>query len=228
MLSFIVTFFTVNSVSEVFLYGSPHIAGIASMLINVRVGLGWAVGEEERSVHSFHDSVLADHPPSHRDSVDVWGSFLNLTLLRPQFVELKYYIVYYTYHIEWGLMTDHCLFRVGLAIYKRGQKAIFPPMISVDLANGCCKWFARAEDVRVSDRFLRHSQLFRLATVCSPRYLDLEEAPCVDSRRYHLLMSARTERWAPDHWVYGPGDVCSRRLGHKVFALHPTKLVQGG
>lgn len=60
MLSFLISHFVNLTASQVFLYGSPHVAGIASMLINVRVGLGWAIGEEGRSVRSFHDSGLGD------------------------------------------------------------------------------------------------------------------------------------------------------------------------
>lgn len=69
MLSFLISHFANNTASQIFLYGSPHVAGIASMLINVRVGLGWAVGEEGRSVHSFHGSVLTQNRPN-RNSID--------------------------------------------------------------------------------------------------------------------------------------------------------------
>lgn len=64
-----ISHFANKAASQIFLYGSPHVAGIASMLINVRVGLGWAVGEEGRSVRSFHDSVLVDTPQC-RHSID--------------------------------------------------------------------------------------------------------------------------------------------------------------
>jgi hypothetical protein len=72
MVTFLITHFVDNNVSQVFLYGSPHVAGIASMLINVRVGLGWAMGEEGRSTHSLHDSVFAPNRMSQdSDALDV-------------------------------------------------------------------------------------------------------------------------------------------------------------
>lgn len=58
MLCFLVTHFASPPLSQVFLYGSPHVAGVASMLINVRVGLGWAVGKEERFINSVHGSAF--------------------------------------------------------------------------------------------------------------------------------------------------------------------------
>lgn len=69
MLSYMISHFTNWGASQIFLFGMAHVAGIASMLINVRVGLGWAVGEEGRSVRSFHNSVLVDSHPD-RGSVD--------------------------------------------------------------------------------------------------------------------------------------------------------------
>lgn len=67
---FLITHFLDIDLSQVFLYGLPHVAGIASMLINVRVGLGWAVGEEGRSTRSLSDSIFARSRPSH-DSITI-------------------------------------------------------------------------------------------------------------------------------------------------------------
>lgn len=65
MIVFLITHFADNPLSQVFLYGSPHIAGIASMLINVRVGLGWAVGEEGRTTRSLADSAFIESRLNH-------------------------------------------------------------------------------------------------------------------------------------------------------------------
>ncbi|KAJ3576716.1 hypothetical protein NP233_g261 [Leucocoprinus birnbaumii] len=40
------------------LYSLPEVAGIATALVNVRVGLGWAAGEEGRSVQNFRRSSI--------------------------------------------------------------------------------------------------------------------------------------------------------------------------
>lgn len=44
-------------------------AGVATSLVNVRVGLGWATGEEGRSVRAFNPSTLSDLP-SRAGSID--------------------------------------------------------------------------------------------------------------------------------------------------------------
>lgn len=48
------------SSSHILLYGSPEIAGIATTLINVRIGLGWAAGEEGRITYSLYDSAFVE------------------------------------------------------------------------------------------------------------------------------------------------------------------------
>ncbi|KAF5350506.1 hypothetical protein D9756_008543 [Leucocoprinus leucothites] len=46
----------------------PVMAGIASILVNVRVGLGWASGEEGRSVRTFAHSSLDESEFYRRES----------------------------------------------------------------------------------------------------------------------------------------------------------------
>lgn len=49
-----------SDASYMVLYSLPPISGITSSLVNVRVGLGWATGEEGRSVHTLTHSSLSE------------------------------------------------------------------------------------------------------------------------------------------------------------------------
>lgn len=82
--------------SQIFLYGSPYMAGIAAMLINVRVGLGWAVGEEGRSSHSFHNSAVSrSHLDHDSQANDTWYDMIwykNLLDDAPFHSDARYYL----------------------------------------------------------------------------------------------------------------------------------------
>jgi hypothetical protein len=76
MIALLISYLINNNVAQVFLYGSPFIAGIASMLINVRVGLGWAAGEERRNLSeaqprypSTYVHTSSTHTDNHSTSV---------------------------------------------------------------------------------------------------------------------------------------------------------------
>lgn len=70
MVLFLVFHLVDRTASYLVLYGAPAVAGIATTLVNVRVGLGWAVGEEGRSVRTFNrSSINSPGLPSYATSV---------------------------------------------------------------------------------------------------------------------------------------------------------------
>lgn len=69
MITFLVSFLVNRNTSHIFLYALPSVAGIATTLVNVRVGLGWAAGEEGRSAQTFHEvSIFMDNNGSRNGS----------------------------------------------------------------------------------------------------------------------------------------------------------------
>ncbi|KAF9446456.1 hypothetical protein P691DRAFT_803912 [Macrolepiota fuliginosa MF-IS2] len=60
MVVYLVLYFINLDQSHLLLYGSFCIAGLSTTLVNVRVGLGWAAGEEGRLTRSLHESAFVD------------------------------------------------------------------------------------------------------------------------------------------------------------------------
>jgi hypothetical protein len=82
MVIFVVLFWKNLPQSHVFLYGSPSIAGIATMLVNVRVGLGLAAGEEGRITRSLRDSAFVDPDDGFEDPGGMDESDVRYSLYR--------------------------------------------------------------------------------------------------------------------------------------------------
>jgi hypothetical protein len=55
---YLILFLTNRDASHLLLHCLPSVAGIATSLVNVRVGLGLAVGEQGRSTWTLRDSIF--------------------------------------------------------------------------------------------------------------------------------------------------------------------------
>lgn len=66
MILYIVLIFTNLGIALLFLFSLPSVAGIATTLVNVRVGLGQAVGEERQSAQTDHELAFGRNDVSHQ------------------------------------------------------------------------------------------------------------------------------------------------------------------
>ncbi len=58
MIVYLTLFLANRDASFLLVHCLPSVAGITASLVNVRVGLGWAVGERGRSAWSLQDSSI--------------------------------------------------------------------------------------------------------------------------------------------------------------------------